>query len=148
MGVGFVHQTKNYDCGLAVFRNVLLLNGIDLSKDECKELVGTTYRGGTTKVGMVRGIKSMGLKPVIYRTRDDDLAWRWMKRHCESQSIVTLVDLDAHWVLSHGIVDGKVMVIDPTLGIKPDENGTYLYSKDDLLFRWKNKEFYAIKVSK
>ena len=146
--VGYTHQIKNYDCGTTAFRNSMLILGHELSWEECKVLVGTTARGGTTKIGMARGIRSMGFTPVIYRQRDDCLAWRWMKRWCESLPIITLVDLDSHWVLTHGVVDSKVLVIDPTLGINPGENGTYLYCKDEMLFRWKSKELYAIRISR
>lgn len=141
-------QTRNYDCGLTAYGNAMRIMGVDLSWDECKALVGTTSRGGTTRAGMIRGIESSGFDAVAYKQRKTEPSWRWIRKWLKTNPVILLVDDDQHWVLAAGNSNGHVIIIDPTADVKKAQNGVLLMDKTDLSFRWKHAVHYAILVKR
>lgn len=144
----FGYQRKNYDCGLHAFSNAVKVFGIELSYDEAKRLVGTTARNGTCKTGILQGVAELGLNATEYTQKNNDAAWRWLLKHSETHPIIVLVDFDQHWATITGRIKNKVIMIDPTANFGKGENGAYVLNKTDMLWRWRSKTNYAIRISR
>lgn len=143
-----VYQVNDYSCGTVSFMNAARILGLEYSYDDAKVLVKTTSRGGTSKVNLVRGIRDAGLRAVIYRQPHEEAAWKWLRYWVDSAPVILLVDDRQHWALAHGKSNGSIILIDPTADVKKSENGVYILSRSDLMWRWRDSTCYAIRVTR
>jgi ABC-type bacteriocin/lantibiotic exporter with double-glycine peptidase domain len=141
-------QLDNFSCGAVAFQNAMKVMGEEYDIDSARDMVGTTKKKGTSKAGLVRGVEKAGYKAVVYRQRNGDLAWRWLRKWSPTNPVILLVDGNEHWLLAHGKSNGSVIIIDPTVEIKKKENGVFLLDKEDTLFRWKHAIHYAVLVKR
>jgi ABC-type bacteriocin/lantibiotic exporter with double-glycine peptidase domain len=142
----FGFQQKNYDCGLHAFRNAMQVYSVEISYDDAKRLVGTTSRYGTSKAGIIRGISELGFRATEYSTKNELAAWRWLLKWSETCAVIALVDNRQHWTTITGRIKNRVIMIDPTANLGKGENGAYVLDREDMLWRWHDKQCYAIRI--
>lgn len=114
--------------------------------DEIKALARTTYRGGTTRQGVIRAVTTKGYRATPYHTRNADNAWKWIKKHSRTSPLIALVDHHEHWLVIYSMGD-NVVTIDgsPNDG----ENGVTVVTKQNALERLNHLgHFYLIRVSR
>ena len=140
-------QYDGYACGAVSFSNAVKALGGDIDVESAKSLAGTTYKHGTSRQGIIRGLQSLGYKATPYHSRNPDNAWKWIKRHAPSCPIIALVDSQEHWLVLSGILGDKVIVVDGSP--KEWENGVDAMGKQNVLERLNHLgHYYAIRVSK
>lgn len=142
----FSYQNNDYACGLHAFTNAVSVFGIALSYGEAKMLVGTTSRRGTSKRGLISGIRTLGLCASPYLQKDRDVSWSWLLRYSDKQPIIVLLDRGSHWATVTGRTGNQVILVDPSPNFKRGENGVGTLSKDEMLGRWCCRGCYAIRV--
>lgn len=139
-------QQDRYSCGAISLANAIQIIGGELSVDDAKKIAGTTYRNGTTRVGIMRGVRSLGYKATPYHTRNPDHAWKWIKKHSRTCPLISLVDHHGHWLVIFSMGE-NVVTIDgsPNNG----ENGVTVVTKQDTLERLGHLgHYYLIRVSR
>ena len=129
------------------FANVVLALGGDIDVETAKSLAGTTYKLGTSRQGIIRGMYSLGYKATPYHSRNPDNTWKWIRKYAPSTPIISLVDHQEHWIVLSGVLGDKVVVVDGSP--KKWENGVEVMGKQDTLDRLNHLgHYYCIRVSK
>lgn len=149
MGV-LTYQKTDYSCGLHAFRNAVQVLGVDLSYKESRKLVGMT-KDGTSIRGLLRGAQSLNLKAVEYRQPNPFVAWKWLIKWTATCPVILLVDDclssdKSHWVTALAVNGERVVVADSSYP-RDGETGVYIYNRDELLARWKQRICYGIRLS-
>ena len=148
----YFYQINGWECGSRSIQNALSTLGAEVSREDIASLAGTDRVVGTTKRGIVRAIKSLGFNATIYKTRNQDNGWRWLKRNAASWPIIALVDMGCHWATFISVTADRVILVDPSqyqTKKSPDFTGTFCYTKAEALDRWEyNGTFYAILVKR
>jgi len=143
-----VLQFNSYSCGVVSIINALSAFEFDVPPyDEIKRLAGTTYRGGTSRNGIIRAVTDLGFVATPYHSRIGDNVWKWIKRHAPNSSIIALVDNQTHWVCISGVIGDKVILVDgsPNKG----ENGVSIIGKKNTIERMNHLgHYYSIRIDR
>lgn len=148
----YKYQINSFECGARSVQNALSTLGSDVDRKEISTLAGTSRECGTSKRGIVTAVRKLGFRATIYKTKNPENAWRWLKRNVSLYPTIALVDNGCHWSTFTGTISDRVILVDPSqyqTKKSPDGMGTFCYSKSEVLDRWEyNGTFYAIRVSK
>lgn len=81
--------------------------------------------------------------------KNGNQAWRILRRALSRGPVILCVDHDQHWITAIGKLAEKVIIFDSKRTYQNClENGVYILSRRQLLFRWKGPRgrYYALIV--
>lgn len=150
-------QDRDGVCGKFAVANALISLGVDVSLDDLSvigRVAKTTQKNGTSKAGIVRVIKHYSAKPVRYKSKNKQNAWRWIIKWSSTYPVIVLVDsgdIWGHWGTVVGRIGKRVIFVDPSYPNGAGgliQNNVHSLSKDEFMGMWSfNNSFYAIRVS-
>lgn len=143
-------QHNSFSCGAYALINSFRTLGEDaVEYDEIKAAARTNRIDGTTKRGIVRGAKFYGFSPTVYRTKDKNLAWKWLYRNVARFPCILLCDGNAHWTACVGVTDHKVIWADSS-DFNDGAMGLKVMDKEETLERWGDPKgfFYAVRIKR
>ena len=154
-------QRKPWSCGTAAVRNILRIFDVKVSEVSLWSSAGLTKEFGTSEHGIMDALRDNGLVAVEHHFSSKDEAWEWLHETlAEGKPVILAVECWEHWVVAIGSL-GKtgVAVFDPSnFKVNKYENGTYVWSKKQLMYKWFNnrisicdetqQRIYAISVRK
>lgn len=143
------YQKTNYTCGPAALSNALRYFGIAIEEEEIKPKTKTD-KEGTDDYDLMAGIKKLGFIPKEISTKKPGEAYALLTTILKTNPVILAVDEDEHYVAAIGLAGGRPICFDSDGEDKEvrKEMGVLVYSEEDLLERWKNKEgeFYGIVI--
>lgn len=143
----YKYQLNNWSCGLLSVHNSLLTFGLNVDLKEIKRLAQANHRDGTSKRGIIRAVHGLGAQATVYQTRNQEYAWRWLRRSIQSWPCILLLDDTEHWGTVVGSISDRVILIDSSM-TRDDRMGVYSLDKREILDRWIGRGlYYAIRVS-
>jgi hypothetical protein len=133
-------QPDNYSCGIYSIINSLIVYGDSYTREEAKEVSGTTYRNGTSEKGIQHALSCIEYSSKEYLSKQEDHAWRWVLKNSTTSPLILIVDKNEHWRAVIGRIRNKGSII--------GDKYTQIVDKSELLARWKSSDgFYGLKVS-
>lgn len=145
----FKSQHNSFSCGTYAIINAITALGGETSYDEVKRLAGTSYRGGTTRIGILKALSALDYRGIPYRTSSPDYGWRFARKWATINPLIMLVDSHEHYFVATGLIGDRVIVVDSGADVSGNELGTFSYGRGELLTRWIYRGMmYAIRVSR
>lgn len=147
-------QEKVWSCGPAALVNAAQALGKRVSEARIRRLAGTTEAAGTDEHGLIAAARELRLSASPSSSADAAAAWALVRSGIlGGRPSLLCIDGWGHWVTAVGIVGDRVLVFDPSNGVRNMlENGTRSLSRRELLRRWRHKTaeepYYAIAIGR
>lgn len=143
-------QHNSFSCGTYSLLNAFRTLGNDiLEYEDVKAAARTNRLEGTSKRGIVRGAKFYEFAPTVYRTKNKNLAWKWLHRNVEKYPCIVLCDDNSHWACCVARTENKIVWADSS-DFRDGSMGLKVMNREETLERWMSAKgfFYAVRIKR